>query len=45
VLEQILCWYKVSGGWPLVLSSMKSFLETSKPIDIVAMKGPRKDAA
>jgi len=35
----------VSGGWPLVLSSMKSFLETGKPIDIIAVKGPCKDAA
>lgn len=30
---------KVSKGWPLVLSSLKSFLETDKPIDILAMKG------
>ena len=29
---------KVSGGWPLVLSSLKSFLETEKPIDILAVK-------
>jgi uncharacterized protein YndB with AHSA1/START domain len=36
---------KVSKGWPLVLSSMKSFLETGKPIDIIAVKGPCKDAA
>lgn len=28
----------VSFGWPLVLSSMKSFLETGKPIDISALK-------
>lgn len=35
----------VSSGWPLVLSSLKSFLETGKPIDIVAVKGPCKDAA
>ena len=35
----------VSSGWPLVLSSMKSFLETGKPIDIIAVKGPCKDAA
>lgn len=35
----------VSGGWPLVLSSLKSFLETGKPIDIIAVKGPCKDAA
>ena len=34
----------VSGGWPLVLSSLKSFLETGKPIDIIAVKGPCKDA-
>ncbi len=35
----------VSKGWPLVLSSLKSFLETGKPIDIIAVKGPCKDAA
>lgn len=28
----------VSAGWPLVLSSMKSFLETGKAIDIMAIK-------
>jgi uncharacterized protein YndB with AHSA1/START domain len=28
----------VSKGWPLVLSSMKSLLETGKAIDILAMK-------
>ena len=27
---------KVSGGWPLVLSSMKSYLETGKGLDIFA---------
>ena len=31
---------KVSMGWPLVLSSMKSFLETGEAIDVVAVKGP-----
>lgn len=31
---------KVSRGWPLVLSSMKSFLETGRAIDIIAVKGP-----
>lgn len=35
----------VSRGWPLVLSSLKSFLETGKPIDIMAVKGPCKDVA
>lgn len=35
----------VSGGWPLVLSSLKSFLETGNPIDIIAVKGPCKDVA
>jgi uncharacterized protein YndB with AHSA1/START domain len=29
---------KISQGWPLVLSSMKSFLETGDPIDIIAIK-------
>jgi len=29
----------ISFGWPLVLSSMKSFLETGKAIDIMAIKG------
>ena len=28
----------VSYGWPLVLSSMKSYLETGKAIDIMALK-------
>jgi uncharacterized protein YndB with AHSA1/START domain len=36
---------KVSGGWPLVLSSLKSFLETGKAIDIMSVKGPCQDAA
>jgi uncharacterized protein YndB with AHSA1/START domain len=35
---------KVSGGWPLVLSSMKSFLETGKAIDIMAVKQARDSA-
>lgn len=30
----------VSKGWPLVLSSLKSFLESGKPLDIMAIKGP-----
>ena len=25
---------QISGGWPLVLSSLKSFLETGKPLEI-----------
>jgi hypothetical protein len=29
---------KIVIGWPLVLSSMKSFLETGKAIDIMAVK-------
>ena len=29
---------KISMGWPLVLSSMKSYLETGKAIDIMAIK-------
>ena len=29
---------KVAGGWPLVLSSLKSFLETGRAIDISAAK-------
>ena len=39
---------KVSKGWPLVLSSLKSFLETGEAIDIVAVKGacgPAREAA
>lgn len=36
---------KVSGGWPLVLSSLKSYLETGKPIDIIAIKGSCGKAA
>ena len=37
----------VAKGWPLVLSSMKSFLETGKAIDIMAVKtcGASKEAA
>lgn len=31
---------KISKGWPLVLCSLKSLLETGKAIDIVAVKGP-----
>ena len=27
---------KVSGGWPRVLSSLKSFLETGKALDVAA---------
>ena len=30
---------KVSGGWPLVLSNLKSLLETGKAFDIYAIKG------
>ncbi len=29
----------ISRGWPLVLSSLKSFLETGQALDIWAMKG------
>jgi uncharacterized protein YndB with AHSA1/START domain len=29
---------KVSGGWPLVLSSLKSYLETGEAIDIFSVK-------
>jgi hypothetical protein len=29
---------KIVIGWPLVLSSMKSFFETGKAIDIIALK-------
>ena len=28
----------VAKGWPLVLSSMKSFLETGSAIDVFALK-------
>jgi uncharacterized protein YndB with AHSA1/START domain len=37
---------RISKGWPLVLSSLKSFLESGKPIDILAIKtcGPAKAA-
>ena len=30
----------ISKGWPLVLSGLKSFLETGKSFDIMAVKGP-----
>jgi len=36
---------KVGGGWPLVISSLKSYLETGTPIDIVAIKGQCGKAA
>jgi hypothetical protein len=29
---------KVSGGWPRVLSSLKSFLETGAALDVMACK-------
>ncbi len=29
---------KIAGGWPLVLSSLKSMLETGKAIDVMAVK-------
>lgn len=28
----------ISGGWPRVLSSLKSYLETGKPLDVMAAK-------
>ena len=34
---------KVSGGWPRVLSSLKSFLETGQALDVVAC-GSAKDS-
>ncbi len=27
----------VSGGWPVVISSLKTFLETGKPIDVLSI--------
>lgn len=36
---------RVSSGWPLVIASLKSFLETGKAIDPIAVKGPCQDAA
>jgi uncharacterized protein YndB with AHSA1/START domain len=36
---------KISQGWPLVLSSLKSLLETGKAIDIIAIKGSCGKAA
>ena len=30
----------IRSGWPLVLSNLKSYLETGKAIDIMAMKKP-----
>ena len=35
---------KVSKGWPLVLSNLKSFLETGKAFDIAAFKACNKAA-
>lgn len=35
----------ISLGWPRVLSSLKSFLETGAPIDIMKMKGCGAQAA
>jgi hypothetical protein len=34
---------KISGGWPLVLSSLKSYLETGKNLDIMAAKNCSKN--
>jgi uncharacterized protein YndB with AHSA1/START domain len=28
----------ISGGWPRVLSSLKSFLETGRPLDVIGSK-------
>ncbi len=36
---------RISKGWPLVLSSLKSFLEGGKPIDILALKNCGAKAA
>ena len=36
---------RVSGGWPLVLSSMKSFLETGKPLNLSKLKCSDREAA
>ena len=36
---------RISKGWPLVLSSMKSFLESGKPIDILAIKNCNAEKA
>jgi uncharacterized protein YndB with AHSA1/START domain len=36
---------KVSGGWPRVLSSMKSFLETGHALDVASCGSKPKDAA
>ena len=36
---------RVSKGWPLVLSSMKSFLETGEAIDFMAVMKPCNSAA
>ena len=30
----------IRSGWPLVLSSLKTYLETGKAIDVMAMKRP-----
>jgi uncharacterized protein YndB with AHSA1/START domain len=35
---------KVSGGWPLVLASLKTYLETGKGLDIWGAKGHCSDA-
>lgn len=32
----------VSGGWPVVLSNLKSFLETGKAFDVYEVAGKRK---
>lgn len=36
---------RVSEGWPLVLSSMKSFLETGKALNVGALQSCNKEAA
>lgn len=35
----------ISGGWPLVLSSLKSLLERDQPIDVEFTKSPKPGAA
>ena len=36
----------ISGGWPVILSSLKSLLETGQPIDLAMKPGeaPRPEA-
>ena len=37
--------HNVSAGWPMVLASLKSLLETGRALDIDPLKATSKEAA